>query len=163
MRDTITYGNRVLYSINEARALLGGISQTTLYALLRTSELASVVIGCRRFNSKDSIAEFVKGVTTTMSPSRTTSRGTSSSAHFRSRYPLQSSSGHTLVDACDQRAISARPVLTAQPNASRRIGGWLPLPADLISPPRFAKLHVCAARPSVSPMRRYASLASLPE
>src|SRR5207302_913255 len=40
-----------LYSIQEARKLLGGISRNTIYQLLRSGELASVVIGCRRFTS----------------------------------------------------------------------------------------------------------------
>jgi len=40
-----------LYSIQEARKLLGGISRNTIYQLLRSGELASVVIGCRRFIS----------------------------------------------------------------------------------------------------------------
>jgi excisionase family DNA binding protein len=70
MSDPITYDSRVLYSIKEARVLLGGISQTTVYALLRTGELASVVIGCRRFISKDAISEFVKRATITDGPVR---------------------------------------------------------------------------------------------
>ena len=37
--------DRALYSIQEARKLLGGISRNTIYGLLRTGELASVVIG----------------------------------------------------------------------------------------------------------------------
>ena len=45
--------DRALYSIQEARKLLGGISRNTIYRLLRTGELASVVIGCRRFISPD--------------------------------------------------------------------------------------------------------------
>jgi excisionase family DNA binding protein len=40
--------DRSLYSIQEARKLLGGISRNTIYQLLRSGELASVVIGCRR-------------------------------------------------------------------------------------------------------------------
>lgn len=65
MSDPIAFDDRVLYSIKEARVLLGGISQTTLYALLRSGELASVVIGCRRFIPKDVISEFVKRATIT--------------------------------------------------------------------------------------------------
>ena len=70
MNDPITYDNRALYPIKEARVLLGGISQTTLYALLRSGELASVVIGCRRFIPKDAISEFVKRATITDGPVR---------------------------------------------------------------------------------------------
>src|SRR5881394_2860209 len=56
-------------SIQEARKLLGGISRNTIYRLLRTGQLASVVIGCRRFISPAAIAELVARSTTTISPS----------------------------------------------------------------------------------------------
>jgi hypothetical protein len=59
--------DRALYSIQKARKLLGGISRNTIYGLLRTGELASVVIGCRRFISSAAIAEFVARSTTTIS------------------------------------------------------------------------------------------------
>jgi len=52
-----------------ARKLLGGISRNTIYKLLRTGELASVLIGCRRFISSAAIAEYVARSTTTVSPS----------------------------------------------------------------------------------------------
>jgi len=42
-------GSRDLYAINEARERLGGISRNSIYALLRSGALASVVIGSRRF------------------------------------------------------------------------------------------------------------------
>jgi hypothetical protein len=61
--------NRKLYSINEARELLGGISRNGIYALLRTGELASVVIGCRRFISEAEIAALINQSTTTLSRS----------------------------------------------------------------------------------------------
>ena len=41
--------DRALYSVTEARELLGRISRNSIYALLRNGELASVVLGCRRF------------------------------------------------------------------------------------------------------------------
>lgn len=63
-----------LYSIQEARKLLGGISRNTIYRLLRTGELASVVIGCRRFISPAAIAELVARSTTTISPSLASTR-----------------------------------------------------------------------------------------
>ena len=66
--------DRALYSIQEARKLLGGISRNTIYGLLRTGELASVVIGCRRFISSAAIAEFVARSTTTVSPSLVSTR-----------------------------------------------------------------------------------------
>jgi hypothetical protein len=72
--------NRKLYSINEARELLGGISRNGIYALLRTGELASVVIGCRRFISEAEIAALINQSTTMVSPSEDA---------VRSRRPLR--------------------------------------------------------------------------
>jgi excisionase family DNA binding protein len=66
--------NRTLYSIQEARTLLGGISRNTIYQLLRTGQLASVVIGCRRFISRAAIDELIAKSTTTVSPSRVSTR-----------------------------------------------------------------------------------------
>jgi hypothetical protein len=65
---------RALYSIKEARELLGGISRNGIYALLRTGELASVVIGCRRFISGAEIAALISQSTTTVSPSQDAAR-----------------------------------------------------------------------------------------
>jgi hypothetical protein len=50
--------DRELYSIEQARALLGGIARNTLYDLLRSGALASVPIG-RRFISARAIAAFI--------------------------------------------------------------------------------------------------------
>ena len=72
--------DRALYSIKEAQKLLGGISRNGIYALLRTGELASVVIGCRRFISGAEIAALISQSTTTVSPSEDA---------VRSRPPLQ--------------------------------------------------------------------------
>ena len=72
--------DRALYSIHEARKLLGGISRNSIYAMLRTGELASVVIGCRRFISDSAIAALISKATTTISPSQEA---------VRSRRPLQ--------------------------------------------------------------------------
>jgi hypothetical protein len=60
---------RVLYTIKVARQLLGGISCNSIYALLRSGALPSVVIGCRRFIANTAIAELVEKSTTTASPS----------------------------------------------------------------------------------------------
>jgi predicted DNA-binding transcriptional regulator AlpA len=60
--------NRSLYSIAEAREMLGGISRNTIYGLLHTGDLPSVVIGCRRFVSGSAIAELIERSTTTQSP-----------------------------------------------------------------------------------------------
>ena len=66
--------DRALYSIQEARKLLGGISRNTIYQLLRSGELASVVIGCRRFISAAAITELISRSTTTVSPARDSTR-----------------------------------------------------------------------------------------
>jgi excisionase family DNA binding protein len=66
--------DRALYSIQEARKLLGGISRNTIYRLLRSGELASVVIGCRRFISPAAIADLIARSTTTTSPSLVSTR-----------------------------------------------------------------------------------------
>ena len=61
---------RALYSIEETRALLGGISRSSLYAMLRAGRLPSVVIGCRRFVSAEAIAALIGNSTTSASPSQ---------------------------------------------------------------------------------------------
>jgi hypothetical protein len=61
--------DRALYSIEETRARLGGISRNSLYAMLRAGSLPSVVIGCRRFVSADAIVALIKNSTTSISPS----------------------------------------------------------------------------------------------
>jgi len=66
--------SRALYSIQESRELLGGISRNTIYDLMRTGQLASVLIGCRRFISADAIADLISRSTTTDSPSRVACR-----------------------------------------------------------------------------------------
>jgi hypothetical protein len=57
-----------LYSIEQARALLGGISRNTLYDLLRSRKLASVPIGRRRFIAAEAIAASVAAASTTRGP-----------------------------------------------------------------------------------------------
>lgn len=48
-----------LYPINEARQLLGGISRNTLYRMLGRGELASVLLGNRRFVSAVEIEKLI--------------------------------------------------------------------------------------------------------
>ena len=62
--------DRALYSIEETRARLGGISRNSLYAMLRAGNLPSVVIGCRRFVSAEAIAALISNSTTSISPSQ---------------------------------------------------------------------------------------------
>lgn len=51
--------DRDLYSIEEARERLGGISRNTIYEMLRKGQLASVILGCRRFIAADAIAKLI--------------------------------------------------------------------------------------------------------
>ena len=57
-----------LYSIEEAREILGGISRDTIYGLLRTGRLASTPIGRRRFISAVAIEQYVASATTKERP-----------------------------------------------------------------------------------------------
>jgi excisionase family DNA binding protein len=57
-----------LYSIEEARKLLGGISRNSIYHLLRDGKLASVPIGRRRFIPAAAIEAFIVATTTTEAP-----------------------------------------------------------------------------------------------
>jgi excisionase family DNA binding protein len=60
---------RELYSIEDARYLLGGISRMTIYQLLNEGELASVLIGRRRFISAAAITAFIATSSTNVAPS----------------------------------------------------------------------------------------------
>lgn len=75
--------DRDLYSIDEARQRLGGISRNSLYQILRTGQLASVVIGGRRFVSATAIAEFIARSTTTVSPAQAAARSSAVVSHAR--------------------------------------------------------------------------------
>ena len=87
--------DRALYSIEETRARLGGISRNSLYTMLRAGDLPSVVIGCRRFISAEAIAALITNSTTSISPSQDAVRsrrplvnvgqGLSSTARLRTR------------------------------------------------------------------------------
>lgn len=69
-----TMQERDLYSIDEARERLGGISRNSIYQILRTGQLASVVIGSRRFVSAAAIAQLITKSTTTESPTEAAAR-----------------------------------------------------------------------------------------
>ena len=62
--------DRELYSIEQARALLGGIARNTLYDLLRSGALTFVAIGRRRFIAAEAIAAFIANASTTGGPER---------------------------------------------------------------------------------------------
>ena len=51
--------DRKLYTVDETRELLGGISRTTIYLLIGRGKLASVEIGRRRFISAEAISDFI--------------------------------------------------------------------------------------------------------
>lgn len=75
--------DRDLYSIDEARERLGGISRNSLYQILRTGQLASVVIGGRRFVSAAAIAQFIARSTTTVSPTHAAARSPAPASQAR--------------------------------------------------------------------------------
>jgi excisionase family DNA binding protein len=56
-------------SIEDARYLLGSISRMTIYQLLNDGELASVLIGQRRFISTAAITAFIATSSTNVAPS----------------------------------------------------------------------------------------------
>lgn len=58
-----TPADRLLVPINDARALLGGISRTTVYELIDRGELVKVKIGARGFVTAKSIAAYVERLT----------------------------------------------------------------------------------------------------
>lgn len=60
---------RELYSIEEARSLLGGIGREQIYGLLNSGELSSVTIGRRRFIPAGAIASFIAVSATNTAPS----------------------------------------------------------------------------------------------
>jgi hypothetical protein len=79
--------DRALYSIEETRSRLGGISRSSLYAMLRAGDLPSVVIGCRRFVSAEAIAELIRHSTTSISPSQYAVRSRRPLAHASQALP----------------------------------------------------------------------------
>ena len=90
---------RELYSIKEARELLGGISRNSIYELLRSGNLPSVVLGCRRFIAASAITELIDKSTTRVSPSRDCAR---------SRMSAQKSLPFCLSPVAGSRSRSAR-------------------------------------------------------
>lgn len=60
--------NRKLYSIDQTRELLGGISRTTIYLLIGHGKLVSVEIGRRRFISAEAISDFISASASTTAP-----------------------------------------------------------------------------------------------
>jgi hypothetical protein len=95
---------RELYSIKEARALLGGISRNSIYELLRSGNLPSVVLGCRRFIAATAITELLEKSTTRVSPS---------SDCARSRMSAQKNLPFCLTPAAGGRSRKARQTGTA--------------------------------------------------
>jgi excisionase family DNA binding protein len=49
----------LLYTIDQARQALGGLSRSALYALLDSGQLRSVYLGRRRLITDDALREFV--------------------------------------------------------------------------------------------------------
>jgi Helix-turn-helix domain len=59
---------RELYSIEDARFMLGGITRATSYDLLNSGELSSVVIGRRRFIPAAAIRAFIATSASNVAP-----------------------------------------------------------------------------------------------
>jgi len=65
---------RDLYSIDEARERLGGISRNLIYEVLRSGRLSSVVLGSRRFIPAAAITQLIAQSATTISPAEAAAR-----------------------------------------------------------------------------------------
>jgi excisionase family DNA binding protein len=65
---------RDLYSIDEARERLGGISRNLIYEILRSGRLSSVRLGCRRLIPAAAIAQLIAQSATTISPTEAAAR-----------------------------------------------------------------------------------------
>jgi excisionase family DNA binding protein len=65
---------RDLYSIDEARERLGGISRNLIYEILRSGRLSSVLLGSRRLIPAAAIAELIAQSATTISPTEAAAR-----------------------------------------------------------------------------------------
>ncbi len=100
--------DRALYSIEETRARLGGISRNSVYAMLRAGDLPSVVIGCRRFVSADAIAALISNSATSISPSLDA---------VRARRPL----ANAAVEAISMSLLFATRVLSGRSWSDGRI------------------------------------------
>lgn len=59
MSIAIPVAHRAAYSVAEARQLLGGIAQPTIYALIRRGELRTFRVGRRRFVSGEAIRDYI--------------------------------------------------------------------------------------------------------
>src|SRR5215472_6391215 len=66
---------RELYSIEDAAFLLGGIARKTLYDLLNSGALSSVVIGRRRFIPAGAITAFIATSITDIAPKQQRAAG----------------------------------------------------------------------------------------
>lgn len=65
---------RDLYSIDEARERLGGISRNLIYEILRSGRLSSVLLGSRRLIPAEAIAQLIAQSATTISPAEAAAR-----------------------------------------------------------------------------------------
>jgi hypothetical protein len=58
-----TSPDRLLVSIHDARATLGGVGRSTLYELVNRGEIVKVSIGRRGFITAESLAAYVNRLT----------------------------------------------------------------------------------------------------
>jgi PIN domain nuclease of toxin-antitoxin system len=94
---------RELYSMKEARELLGGISRNSIYELPRYGRLPSVVLGCRRFIAAAAVADLIAKSTTTVSPSLDCARSRMPTQHGRRNELLVSSISFFEVTTLERR------------------------------------------------------------
>jgi hypothetical protein len=86
---------------------LGGISRNTLYQMLRKGELASVILGCRRFIAADAMAKLIRASTPTNSLAMDSTRSRQAAQEFFS-LPLpktrRRTGGNQLSDSSHERS-----------------------------------------------------------
>ena len=51
--------DRLLYPIDEACEMLGGLSRSTIYAMIRSGQINAVKVGARSFITADELDEFI--------------------------------------------------------------------------------------------------------
>jgi hypothetical protein len=110
--------SRELDSIEEARFVLGGISRATIYDLLNSGELPSVVIGRRWFMAATAIAAFIA----TSPPVSARERSRCAPRRF-ARKVLNKKLKLRVTDAEDARTAILRHVENADRQAMTRTNG----------------------------------------
>ena len=117
--------DRRLYSIQESRKLLGGISRNMIYELLRTGRLASVVIGTRRLVSAEAIGDLIERSTTTesttLTPEYSSCARMGSTSRLEESYLIPSSSTSVLQMAAISRLTDSVSLLPCASRSRSRV------------------------------------------